>query len=65
MTPRPGMGHYRLRVELALEHTSPSQLEIGRSVALGISTLCEEVSILVIYSCSFPGSQRCIYVNGL
>ena len=45
MTPGPGMGTNRPRVELALQYTNPSQLEIGRSVALGISTLCGEVSI--------------------
>ena len=33
------MGPYRLRVKLAQQYTNPSQLEIGRSVALGISTL--------------------------
>ena len=43
------MGPYRLRVELSLQYPNPSQLEIGRSVALGISALCGEVSILVIY----------------
>ena len=50
------MGTYRPLVELALYCTNPSQLEIGRSVALGISTLCEKVSILVIYPRVFvPG----------
>ena len=47
MTSGPGMGPYRLRVELALIYTTPSQSEIGRSVGLGIFTLCGEVSILV------------------
>ena len=48
MAPRPGMGPYRLRVELAQQYTNPSQVEAGRSVALEISTLCGEVSILVM-----------------
>ena len=48
MTPGPEMGPCRLRVELAQQCTNPVQLEIGRSVALGISTPCREVSILVI-----------------
>ena len=65
MTPGPGMGPHRLRVELALKYTNPSQLEIGRSVALEISTLCGEVSILAIYPCSFPGYRSCICVNEL
>ena len=43
------MGPYRPLMELALSFTTPSQSEIGRSVGLGIiSTLCQEVSILVI-----------------
>ena len=42
MTPGPGMGPYRSRVEQALKYTNPSKLEIGRSAALGISTLCGE-----------------------
>ena len=44
----PGMEPYRLQVELALPYTTPSQSEIGRSVGLGISTPCGEISILVI-----------------
>ena len=49
MTSVPGMGTYRPLVGLALYYTTPSQSEIGRSVALGvISTLCGQVSILVI-----------------
>ena len=42
------MEPYRPRVELALQYMAPSQSEIGRSVRLGISTLCGEISILVI-----------------
>ena len=42
------MGPYRPRLELALSYTTPSQSEIGRSVGLEISTLCGEISILVI-----------------
>ena len=42
-----------------------ANLEIGRSAALGIYTLCGEVSILVIYPSSFPGCRSCIHVNGL
>ena len=57
------MGAYRPRVELALQYTTPSQSDIGRSVGLGIiSTLCGEVSILVI-SVSVPGlSELYMYV---
>ena len=47
------------------QYTYSSRLEIGRSVALGTSTLCGEVSIPVIHPCSFPGCRSCTYVNGL
>ena len=65
MTSGPGMGPYHPRVELALQYTTPSQSEIGRSVGLGISTLCGEISILVIYQCLFPGFWSCICMCGL
>ena len=42
------MGTYLPRVELALKYTTYGQSEIGRSVGLGISTLCGEISVLVI-----------------
>ena len=45
---------------LAQQYTNPSQLEIGRLVALEISTLCGEVSILVI-SVFVPGLSE-LYV---
>ena len=57
------MGPYRPRVELALKYTTPSQSEIGRSMGLRIvSTLCEEVSILVI-SVVVPGLLQ-LYMYG-
>ena len=60
MASGPGMGPYRPRVELALKYTTPSQSYIGRSVGLGISTMCGEISILVIHPCLFPGCPSCI-----
>ena len=57
------MGPYRPRVELALLYTTPSQSEIDRSVELGISTLCGEISILVICTVFVPGlSELDMYV---
>ena len=35
-------------MELALQYTKSSQFEIGRSAALGVSTLCGEESILMM-----------------
>ena len=56
------MGPYRPRVELHLYYTTPSHSEIGRLVGLGISTLCGEVSILVI-SVFVPGLSK-LYMCG-
>ena len=64
MTPGPGSGPYRPRVELAQQYTNPVQLEIDRSVALGISTLCGEVSILVIYISVFVPGLSELYICG-
>ena len=65
MTPGPGMGYYRPRVELAPKLRAKSG--IGRSVGLGISTLCGEISIVVLHPCSFLGCRSSIqiYVDGL
>ena len=50
MTSGPGMGPYLSSPGGAgFIVYEPQPIEIGRSVALGISTLCGEVSILVIY----------------
>ena len=37
----------RPRVELALSYSTPDQSEIGRSMGLGIFTLCGEISTLM------------------
>ena len=62
MTPGPGMGPYRLRVELAQQYTNPSQLEIGRSVAWEISTMCGEVPTLMIHICVRYRSVGVVYM---
>ena len=58
------MGPYHSRVELALQYTTSSQSEIGRSVGSGIIfTLCGEISILVMSVFVPRLSELCMYVR--
>ena len=66
MTSGPGMGPYRPLEELILKYTTPSQLEISRSVGLGIFTLSVrgDVNPGDIHPCLFPGCRSCICMCG-